>query len=296
MARRAGHHVSQGRVLRGRCPTCPGCLKRGSRARKRLSQRQKVLGWGVRAAAPPKTLSYIHGGEGAAAAAAAGQPPPAAPHPPRGRAGPGRAGPHTKAARAGLPRGGSAPCTALTAPHPPRAAPGPRPVHVAPAAGAAAAPHYAHLTLPDRHVRLHEPAHPSGHHLSGRSQRRGRDFHEGTGRGAKGRGRGGAGPARGNRALCPPPAAPRPGPRKPRGQVHAGHFRGASLRHQGKAPSSVRRSAPFPSPTPPPRPPRPAPRPAPGPGRPRWCPAAAALTSTWPPCWRRGTRAARHCG
>lgn len=40
--------------------------------------------------------------------------------------------------------------------------------------------HYAHLTVPDRHVCLYEPAQPSGHHLPGHGQRRGRDLHEGT--------------------------------------------------------------------------------------------------------------------
>lgn len=148
---------------------------------------------------------------------------PAAPAAP----GPCRAGqaPHTKEGRAGsaapfprLGRGAAggpsraqhsqplAPLpTPAASPPPPPALPSPsRPaVHVA--ARPPAPPHYAHLTLPDRHVRLHEPAHPSGHHLSGHSQRRCRDFHE----------------------------APSPGPGQQGRQVHAGHFRGASLRHQG---------------------------------------------------------------
>lgn len=170
---------------------------------------------------------------------------------------------------------------------PPRFSPQPPPaVHVA--VRPPAPPHYAHLTLPDRHVRLHEPAHPSGHHLSGHSQRRCRDFHEGTGlclarggegkrarvatRGGEGaagsgglpgpgargeggrerasecvcvrRGRGGEGRAEpggsgGGAAsrltLCfvPRAAAPSPGPGQQGRQVHAGHFRGASLRYQG---------------------------------------------------------------
>lgn len=125
---------------------------------------------------------------------------PAAPAAP----GPCRAGqaPHTKEGRAGsaapfprLGRGAAGgpsraqhsqplaplPTPAASPPPPPPALPSPsRPaVHVA--ARPPAPPHYAHLTLPDRHVRLHEPAHPSGHHLSGHSQRRCRDFHEGTG-------------------------------------------------------------------------------------------------------------------
>lgn len=40
-----GGHVGRGRVLQRRAPTCPACLKSRRRARKRLSQREKVLGW-----------------------------------------------------------------------------------------------------------------------------------------------------------------------------------------------------------------------------------------------------------
>lgn len=53
MAGPGGGHVGRGRVLRGRAPTCPGALKSGRRARKRLSQREKVpgrsgCGWSAR--------------------------------------------------------------------------------------------------------------------------------------------------------------------------------------------------------------------------------------------------------
>lgn len=61
--------------------------------------------------------------------------------------------------------------------------------------------HYAHLAVPDRHIYLHEPAQPSGHHLPGHGQRHGGDLHE----------------------------APCPGPRQRRRHVHAGHFRRAAL-------------------------------------------------------------------
>lgn len=73
--------------------------------------------------------------------------------------------------------------------------------------------HYAHLAVPDRHVCLHEPAQPSGHHLPGHGQRRGGDLHEGTGRPGPGRGCGGL-------AAAPPPRGRRAagGPRGRRGR------------------------------------------------------------------------------
>ena len=40
--------------------------------------------------------------------------------------------------------------------------------------------HNARFTFSDRHVRFNEPAHPSGHYLSGHSKRRCWDFYEGT--------------------------------------------------------------------------------------------------------------------
>lgn len=255
---------------------------------------------------------------------------PAAPAAP----GPCRAGqaPHTKEGRAGsaapfprLGRGAAGgpsraqhsqplaplPTPAASPPPPPPALPSPsRPaVHVA--ARPPAPPHYAHLTLPDRHVRLHEPAHPSGHHLSGHSQRRCRDFHEGTGaawreearaseRGGGGGGlrAGGAGAAGetgggvGSAApggfrrllsphppLCPRAAAPSPGPGQQGRQVHAGHFRGASLRHQGNPAPPSFPAAPRPSFLPRRAAPSVGPR---GAAHARVRAAAAALTSTWP--------------
>lgn len=134
-----------------------------------------------------------------------------------------------------------------------------------------------------------------------------------AGRGGQGRagpcraepGGSGGGAAASRLTLCfvPRAAAPSPGPGQQGRQVHAGHFRGASLRYQGNPrsphpplpsrrspPASFRplRAAAGRCRRPPPRPPRPGCRRSGGARHTRApAAAAAALTSTWPtffPC------------